>query len=101
MRHNDGDDVSNPTLVTRFRWVHGGCIIAYNNGMYKTAMEYYYTGACNNPIKKAAIEECMAVVHPNYYGVDADKTGCALYFILKILHNFMLMEQKNFGFISR
>ncbi len=52
----------------------------YNSYMYKEAMNYYNGGSCNNPISRAAMDECMDVVIPIYNGTEADITGGALYF---------------------
>ena len=52
----------------------------YNNSMYKAAMDYYNNGVCNNPIARAAMDECLDVVIPIYEGREADFTGGARFF---------------------
>lgn len=52
----------------------------YNSLMYQTAMDYYNNGICDNPIDKAAMDECLEVIIPIYCGIEEDITGGALYF---------------------
>ena len=52
----------------------------YDSSRYKQAMKYYNTGVCDNTIEQAAMDECLDIVIPIYYGEDNDITGGATYF---------------------
>ena len=77
----------NNRIGTRSSWTDIEAVISaeyqfdgYNNSMYKAAMDYYDTGVCNNPIDKAAMDECMEVIIPIYGGQEAVISVGALYF---------------------
>jgi len=79
--------VMNNRIGTRSSWTDIEAVISaksqfdgYNSTMYQAAMDYYNNGVCNNSIDQAAMDECLDVVIPIYYGEETDITGGALYF---------------------
>lgn len=74
-------------IGTKKAWVDVTAVISakgqfssFNSPMYKSALNYYNGGLCDNPIERAAMDECLAVVIPIYSGKEDDFTGGALYF---------------------
>ena len=79
--------VMNNRIGSRKSWTSIEVVISapnqfdgYNSVRFAEAMEYYNTGICDNSLEQAAMDECLEVVIPIYYGEDPDITDGALYF---------------------